>query len=265
MLERYQVIETLLPNEKTKGAAHRGEEGRHIEALVRSFLNKHLPSHLRAVSGFILRPSTKTGESDLSRVNSSYDKHSNQLDVIVYDFASFPVFEQFEEFAIVPPEGVIAVISVKKTLYIDQLENELKSLRSVIELCRAPDRRAPFTSIFCFASANATNPAEKAFEIIKRVHSGHRFDEMITELSVLPSFTMLKLREDGSTRRGFTEYVYVDTDGHPDIGLQRILNSTMSVYYDATRGSTQKRPGFVSFEEGIFREAPCIGFVKQLE
>lgn len=117
LLERVRVMETLIPHSSERGSAHRGEEGRHIEALVRDFLNKHLPSDIRAISGFILRPSTKIGEDDLSRVATVVDEHSRQLDIIVYDFAAFPVYERFEEFAIVPPEGVIAVISVKKTLY----------------------------------------------------------------------------------------------------------------------------------------------------
>jgi hypothetical protein len=89
--DSYKVIETLLPNAATKGAAHRAEEGRYIESLLRSFLNRHLPGNLRAVSGFLLCPSTKTGISDLARVQEFEDRHSNQLDVIVYDFDSYPV------------------------------------------------------------------------------------------------------------------------------------------------------------------------------
>src|SRR5262245_14818361 len=96
--ENYKVIETLLPNPKTKGAAHRAEEGRFIESLIRSFLNRHLPANLRAVSGFILCPSTKTGISNVKRVQHFDDRHSTQLDVIVYDFDSYPVYERFEEF-----------------------------------------------------------------------------------------------------------------------------------------------------------------------
>jgi len=112
LLARYRVIETLLPHARTRGAAHRGEEGRYIESLLWSFLNKHLPGNLRAVSGFILCPSTKTGVQNLNRVAEYPDRHSSQLDIIIYDFDAFPVFERFEEFCIVPPEGVVGVLSV---------------------------------------------------------------------------------------------------------------------------------------------------------
>lgn len=68
LLGSYLTIETLLPNMTKRGAIHAGEEGRHIESLLRSFLNKHLPGNLRAVSGFILSPATKTGVQNTRRV-----------------------------------------------------------------------------------------------------------------------------------------------------------------------------------------------------
>jgi hypothetical protein len=83
LLERLRVLETLLPNPTSKGSAHYGEEGRYIESLLRDFLNRHMPSGLRAVSGFILSPSTKTGAQDLERVENFDDRHSRQLDIIV--------------------------------------------------------------------------------------------------------------------------------------------------------------------------------------
>ena len=49
----YRNIETLIPSAKRSGAAHTGEEGRYIEALLRSFLNKHLPKELEAL---LIRP-----------------------------------------------------------------------------------------------------------------------------------------------------------------------------------------------------------------
>ena len=39
--------------------------------------------------------------------------HSTQLDIIVYDSAKYPIFQRFGESVIVPPEGVVGIISVK--------------------------------------------------------------------------------------------------------------------------------------------------------
>jgi len=97
----------------TRGAAHRGSQGRYIEALVRTLLNRHLPANLRAVSGFILCPATKTDIQDVARVTEFTDRHSSRLDIIVYDMDDYPVYERFEEFCIVPPEGVIGFGTIK--------------------------------------------------------------------------------------------------------------------------------------------------------
>lgn len=77
----YKNIQTLIPASHRKGAAHVGEEGRYIESLLRSFLNKHLPEELKAYSGFILRPATKFGNNNRTRRTTEDDKHSNQLDI----------------------------------------------------------------------------------------------------------------------------------------------------------------------------------------
>ena len=131
---RFKAVEKLLPNASKKGASHPAEEGRFVESLLRDFLNKHLPKNLHALSGFILRPSTKTGMENLERVKKDFDIHSSQIDIIVYDLAQFPVYERFEEFCIVPPEGVIAVISVKKTLRIGDIEQEFSSLLKISQM-----------------------------------------------------------------------------------------------------------------------------------
>ena len=61
LIETYQQFERLLPNSKTSGASHRGEDGRYVEDLISSYLQKFLPSSLEVLTGFILRPAVKTG------------------------------------------------------------------------------------------------------------------------------------------------------------------------------------------------------------
>jgi hypothetical protein len=183
--DSYKVIETLLPSAKNKGAAHPAEEGRYIESLLRSFLNRHLPGNLRAVSGFILCPSTKTGVSDLTRVQEHEDRHSSQLDVIVYDFDAYPVYERFEEFCIVPPEGVVGIISVKKKLYKSAVGDELAALKDAAEICHREDRRGPFTALFAFSAEAPKDDLLNAFifEKISNLHKDGRFDFMVNEVS----------------------------------------------------------------------------------
>lgn len=262
LLQRYKVIETLLPHDKTRGAAHRGEEGRYIEALVRTFLNKHLPANLRAVSGFILCPATKTGVQDTARVTEYPDRHSSQLDIIIYDMDAYPVFEQFEEFCIVPPEGVIGVISVKKTLYDQDIGDEIAALKGAADLCRVSGRRGPFTALVAFAAkeANDTKLNERIFTAVRAVHAEAAFDPMVNEVSVLSRTCIFKTRIDNGGDAG-ARYIAVDCRTETHIPLQRLLQSLMSVYYDPTRMDEKQRPGFASFRQRTFADASELGYV----
>ncbi len=262
LLDRFRVVETLLPNSKTKGAAHRGEEGRYIETLLRSFLNKHLPEGLRAVSGFILCPSTKTGVGDLRRVQGKDDRHSSQLDIIIYDFNFYPVFERFEEFCIVPPEGVVAIISVKKKLYNADIHAEVVALKAASDLCQTHGRRGPMTALFAFSAEDKNDESlnGRIFKAIKATHSGASFDPMLNEASVIARTCIFKFRPEHS-RNGSVRYVSIPCAAEPHIPLQRLLQSIFSVYYDETRIGPKDRPGFVSFRKDTFRDAPELGLV----
>lgn len=262
LLQRYKVIETLLPHDKTSGAAHRGEEGRYIEALVRTFLNKHLPANLRAVSGFILCPSTKTDVQNTARVTEYPDRHSSQLDIIIYDIDAYPVFEQFEEFCIVPPEGVIGVISVKKTLYNGDIAGEIAALKGAADMCRVSGRRGPFTALLAFTANEASDKKlnDRIFSAVYAAHANAAFDPMINEISVLARTCVFKTRIDNGGIKG-ARYIAIDCREETHIPLQRLLQSLMSVYYDPSRMDTKRRPGFASFRQRTFADAPELGHV----
>jgi hypothetical protein len=268
LFQKVKIIETLLPSRSGGGASNKGEEGRYIEALIRGFLNQHLPDELKAVSGFILLPSTKTGADDLQRVEAMADRHSRQLDVLVYDFANYPVYERSEEFCIVPPDGVVAVISIKKTLRAQEVAAEIKSLTEVSALCSdaflgAPLKiRSPYTAIFAFSAeqkGSASDP-KLLFDRIRPELDGNPYDHMVTEVSVFRRYTIFKYSERDSPD-GTARYVSVDGRNKGYISLQRMIQSILSVYYDRTRRLRSERPGFVSFEKGTFQNAARLGDV----
>lgn len=265
--ERIRIIETLLPAPRGRGSAHRGEEGRHIESLLRDFLNRHLPAQLRALSGFILRPSTKTGRNDLSRLENETDEHSSQLDIIVYDVARFPVYERFEEFIVAPPEGVVGIISVKKRLRVNTLPAELTSLAHAAQLCRSPQGKGPYLGLFAFA---ADEPPEKLgaaiFNRIQQTLSNKPFCSLINEVSVFDKLVVFKFSPEDSPP-GQAKFVQLDcTDMHTKtealhLPIQRILQSLLGVHHDPSRGTLIERPGFASFYRGQFNKAPLLGYV----
>jgi hypothetical protein len=265
---QYEVIEKLIPASISKGSAHKPEEGRYVESLIRSFLNSVLPKELKAFSGFILRPSTKTGKNDLSRKqHNDADEHSNQLDIIVYDVAHYPIYESFEEFAILPPEGVIAIFSVKKRLYLNDIKNELIALNKAINLCRGCSvlghkycldtekviQRAPTTGLIAFTSAKKANSSEIAKRISKKVTECYSsnifpFDLLVSQINVLDSFCVFKKRpEPGTEEVKLAKYIYYDYRQQLHNGLQFLLTGILSSYYDPTR-SNINRPGYTCFE-----------------
>jgi uncharacterized CHY-type Zn-finger protein len=259
LLSIYENIERLIPNEKTAGSAHYGEEGRYIEYLIRDFLNKHLPNQLEAFTGFIHRPATKTGLHDRTRRRKEFDKHSAQIDIIVYDKANYPIFEKFEEFVIVPPEGVIGIVSIKKALRTPEIEKELMNLITAVSLCRHYDAkkdvvRGPSTTIFTFK--NVIQPKsefeKRVKSIYKKIENTHKdltFDQCVGQIISLDSYSLFKRRPNSESE--FNKKAEYIAFNHPNkdeyhFPLQFLLTSIMSAYYHISRTNIN-RPGFTSF------------------
>jgi hypothetical protein len=77
---------------------HAGEKGSEGEAILRKFLNEHMPGRFQATTGFII---------------DKKDGISGQEDVIVYDHLNCPVYKTMERGRIIPNDNVAAVIEVK--------------------------------------------------------------------------------------------------------------------------------------------------------
>lgn len=258
LLALYKNIETLIPSSHKSGAAHVAEEGRYVESILRGFLNKHLPDDLKAFSGFILRPATKTGNHDRSRRKTEVDRHSKQLDIIVYDYKTYPVFERFEEFVIVPPEGVIAIISVKKQLYENQIVSELESLAEAAELCNVKTSsgimRGPSTCLISFS--NQIKPRktfekrmEWIFKQIEETHKNKYFDQCIGQIIALNSFSLFKRRPNDEKNFDKKANYVAFSHGKEDeyhFGLQFLLTGILAAFYHESRRH-ELRPGFTSF------------------
>lgn len=163
LVQTYTQFEKLIPSPSGAGAQHRGEDGRFVEDLVREYLTRFLPKDLEVLTGFILRPAVKAGEDGKERRHES-DAHSTQLDIIVFDSSSYPVFQRFGNSAIVPPEGVVAIISVKKHLNGGDIQHECEKLFDAATLCKTlktndpNDKvRGPYLSLVSVKS-NIKNP-----------------------------------------------------------------------------------------------------------
>ena len=261
LLATYQNIESLIPADKKDGAAHVAEEGRYIESLLRSFLNKHLPKELEALSGFIIRPATKVGDHDRERRKLEEDQHSSQLDIIIYDSTNYPVYERFEEFVIVPPEGVVAIISVKKNLYENQIGGELINLANAAQLCVFKNRqnevvRGPSTCLISFSNKikpkkSFADRSKWIYDQVVKTHKDLTFDQCIGQIICLDQYSIFKRRPDEKKFDKKATYVAFDhsSDSELHMGLQYLLTGILAAYHHQSR-KLEARPGYTSFQPG---------------
>ncbi|MGK7955519.1 MAG: DUF6602 domain-containing protein [Crocosphaera sp.] len=261
LLTTYRQFETLIPSHDHEGAAHHGEDGRFVEDLLREYLSKFLPRELEVLTGFILRPAVKTGEKGKERKNDN-DQHSTQLDIIIYDSSQFPVFQRFGESVIVPPEGVVAIISVKKHLNDADVKKECIALWSASKLCRtlssnnpADKVRGPYLAIVSMNSKirkQKTDELTWIFNKLKEAYNSDErpsFDDLVGYIGALNEWSIFKSRPRKSdvTKADYLGFKHQDQEAH--LGLQYILTGVLSVYYDQTRKNI-RRPGFTAFISG---------------
>lgn len=267
LLAVYKQFQTLLPHPTHDAASHSGEDGRYIESLVKEYLKRYLPKDLEVLTGFILRPAVKTGSNNRSRSNDE-DKHSTQLDIIVYDSAHYPIFQRFADNVIVPPEGVIAIISVKKKFNDADFSAEAKALKNAAKLCRYTDEkdiriRGPFLAMIAMHSIEKKTETtqEWIFRQISPIYdkTEDTFDETVGLITNVEGWSIFKRRpKENNTKAEYISFIHQTGEEH--FGLQFLLTGILSVYYDSTR-NTREGPGFTAFPSGR-REDTVLGDIE---
>lgn len=252
MLDAYTNFETLIPSPIGKGSEHKGEDGRFVENLIRGFLSKYLPKELEVLTGFIVRPAVKGGKNDRSRKKEK-DSHSTQLDIIIYNSAQYPIFLRSNDTVVVPPEGVISIISVKKTLHDPDINHELNALKNASKLCRCHNLRGPFLALVSMDNEiNKEKPDtfEWIFDQMKSLYNSDvdlSFDDMVGYIGSFKHWGIFKARPKVKEPTNAT-YLMLKHDERTEnhLGLQFLLTGILSVYYDSSRTNVS-RPGFTSF------------------
>jgi hypothetical protein len=269
LIQTYKQFEILIPSTSKQGSAHNGEDGRYVEDFISEYLRKFLPKHLEVLTGFILRPAIKTGESGKER-KAEIDTHSTQLDIIVYDSINYPIFQRFGNSVIVPPEGVVSIISVKKHLNKKDIKNECKALWNAAKLCKtikSNDRsdkvRGPYLAIVSVHSNIEFKTKDKLDWIFEQMQSAYEnyekptFDELIGFIGALDEWSIFKKRPTKKEDATYLSFYHNINEEH--LGLQYILTGILSVFYDKTRKNI-RRPGFTSFPSNI--KATKLGVIE---
>ena len=171
----------------------------------------------------------------------------------MYDSAKYPIFQRFGESVIVPPEGVVGIISVKKHLHDTDVTHELSVLKKAATLCKCENDknvniRGPFLAL---VAMDSFEKKEKCTEdwIFAKMQQEYKseedyFDDLIGYIGALSKWSIFKKRPKTGAK---AEYIFFDhTDEEQHIGFQFLLTGLLSVYYDETRNFIS-RPGFTAF------------------
>lgn len=258
---KYTQFTKLIPSTRSKdngalqeGSDHHGEDGRFVESLLREAIQRLLPKGLEALTGFIVRPAVKYGKDKRDRLGG-IDQHSSQLDIIVFDSTHYPVFYRSGETAIVPPEGVIAIISVKKTLAHNHVKDEAEALYKVSKLCKCFNGkslvRGPFLALLAMDSSidlsKSTEPVYNAIAEAYKNKNDVYFDDAIGYIGALAKWSVFKKRPNTAAKSA--EYLHMlHGDNEYHLSLQFIITGIMSVFYDESRSII--RPGYTAFHKG---------------
>lgn len=268
MLATYRQFETLLPAAGEKsGSSHHPEDGRYVEGLLKETLKKFLPKDLEVLTGFILRAAVKTNNTNKERKHEE-DRHSTQLDLIVYDSANYPIYQRFGDTCIVPPEGVVAIISVKKHLRNGDVAKECAALQKVSKLCETMNsssqkRRRPYLAIVSMSSE--IKDTSTIFKNMQEtyVKDGKKpdFDELVGLICAFDQWSIF--RGSPSKAREMAKYTsFTHENKKEHLGLQFLLTGIFSVFYDESRKNIG-RPGFTAFPNDAFKsrlgEIECRG------
>ena len=254
LIDTYRNFQTLIPSKKHTGAGHPAEDGRFVETLIKECLRKYLPKDLEVLTGFIMRPAVKTGLKNRTR-HKDQDKHSSQLDIIVYDSAHYPIFLRFGDTVVVPPEGVVAVFSIKKKLRKNHITEELRSLAEVSKLCGCIDNdgalvRKPYLGLVAVESQLGKNVFKSVKNEMDKVYRTYKvpnntFDDFVGYIGDLGAWSIFKKKPNEDESKA--EYIgFEHKQDEPHMGLQFILTGILSVHYDSTRNK-RARPGFTAF------------------
>ena len=268
LLDIYRQFQILLPNRNQNSASHNGEDGRYVESLIKEFLKRFLPKDLEVLTGSILRPGVKTGINNRSRSGQS-DMHSTQMDIIVYDSGHYPIFQRFGDNAIVPPEGVISIVSVKKQFHDGDFLNEAIALKHAAKLCKNTNEnkkkmRGPYLALMGMHSIEKKHPSTEKWIFNKLIEaydeSRDTFDETIGLITNIEGWSIFKCRPRNDSNCDKAEYIFFDHVNEEHFSLQFLLTGILSVYYDDTR-NFRERPGFTGFPSGR-KEDAYLGSIK---
>lgn len=195
--------------------------GTHCEVLLRDFLCRNLPSTFSVDKGFIY------GRREIDGVS----KHCPEIDILIHDTMHYRPAFRLEDFVIVQPEAVRAIIQVKRTLTSAQLSNSVKNIveaKRFVRDCKI-QMGIPFQNVFTaavFFEDQITVPKNKPVsETYKNVITSHFSDpkDGFTMPNYVGSLKHLSFFFSGQNVQQMSYSVYNSIHKGKNAGLQGLL------------------------------------------
>lgn len=159
LLTKFKQIQHLL------GLSHHSpSEGTYCESLLKEFLRRTLPGQVSVDGGFIRRVSdTDWTAGSIKSLPPNAPIATPQLDIIIHDTQNYSPLFRSEDFVVVLPEAVRAVIEVKQCLDASKLKEAVNTLAETTHLLSKWRSEAykVFTGIFAFSLHKALAPKKK--------------------------------------------------------------------------------------------------------
>lgn len=154
--------------EKTKQLAywldgfHHPSEGENFEYIIRSYLRKRIPKRFEVSTGFV---STVIQKYDTNKQLKLIRKTSSQFDIIIWDSLNYPTLVQADDFVVLPPEAVISIIEITKSLDQQKLKEDLEKFDSLYSLYSYERQEfKPYTAILALSSRIKSNTILQGIE-----------------------------------------------------------------------------------------------------
>ncbi len=109
------------------GNAHDPSVGRYKERLLMNVISDFIPGRYSVGSGFVMFPGTNIDSYGNSNSDTRSHEISKELDIIIYDSTNYSVIFKDQDFVIVKPESVRAIVEVKGVLNYKQIDKFMGS------------------------------------------------------------------------------------------------------------------------------------------
>lgn len=205
------------------GTTHAPSLGAYKERLLRSVIAQFLPRRFEVGTGFVLFPSRRLASHDeMAALTGRSHQLSKQLDLIIYDSAEHPVVFREDDFVVLRPESVRAVIEVKGALDgrgIDSTVDALLDYGRKWKACRKfyktqylPMLPVPRFYLMAWAPARTARgrPQTDGLRMRQRILRRYKSQTVEAELPGLPLLTAAYLYGDAIVSALFR----LDDDGH---------------------------------------------------